>query len=85
MYKSIASADGWFFMHSNAEPDAPPVAYVLAMWALSEEGEPIGLVVLNGKAGHSKIATVPPVPGRYVHRDELTSEQLEELLGHLRS
>ncbi|WP_312163586.1 hypothetical protein [Phenylobacterium sp.] len=85
MYKSIASADGWFFMHPNVVAGSRPVTYALAMWALPEEGEPVGLVVLNSKTGPAKIATVPPVAGRYLHRDELTPDQLGELLGSLRS
>lgn len=85
MYKSIASADGWFFIHPNAEEDKPPVVYALAMWALPETGEPIGLVAINRKNAPPQITSVPPVAGRYVYRDDMTQEQLDQLLGYLRT
>lgn len=77
---NISSVSDWFFRHDGT--DGAPVVYQIAAWGLTDEGEVIGLVSAFGiqqgeqrRAPH--LVAVPPVPGTYLHRDQLSQEEQE--------
>lgn len=78
MYKQIISATDWYFRH-----DAPPgggslpVVYQIAAWALTDDGNVIGLVtVRDPETGRPKLVSPPPIPGDYLHREQLTEQEI---------
>ncbi|WP_321948291.1 hypothetical protein [Paraburkholderia sp. J10-1] len=84
MYKTITPATNWFFVHKGVPASAPPVVWHLAAWGQKENGEVIGLIgafgpdqVKDGKTPH--LVSVPPVPGAYLHRDQLSSDEVSQL------
>ncbi|HBN7237763.1 TPA: methionyl-tRNA formyltransferase, partial [Escherichia coli] len=46
-------------------------------WALKENGEVVGLVTVRDDNGRSKLVTPPPVPGDYLHKEQLTDDEKE--------
>lgn len=74
---SIAPAADWFFVHANARAGEPPVVWRIAAWGITDAGKAIGLI---GAFGHQPVernlvpalASVPPVPGEYLHWDQLS-------------
>lgn len=79
MYTQISPATDWYFKHENAPNDKRPcTVYQLTSWALTDEGEVIGLVAIRDpKSQRAKLVPPPPLPGDYLHRDQLTDEELE--------
>ena len=84
-YSQITPTHDWFFRHENPQPDAPPILYPVAAWALkipSAEGhsEVVGLIapIFPGNAGR-KLHEPPPVEGYYIHRDQLDALELAQL------
>ena len=71
-YKSITSATGWYFRDDMAK-----VVWQLAVWAMTESGEIIGLIALKNTDGSPKLVCIPSAAGRYLHRDQLTEEEFE--------
>ncbi|CAG9235939.1 hypothetical protein PSP6_690105 [Paraburkholderia tropica] len=74
-------ATDWYFVHKGASDSAPPVVYQVAAWGQKENGEVVGLVgafgadqAKEGKAPH--LVTVPPVAGSYLHREQLTGDEV---------
>ena len=77
VYKTIMPATDWFFVH---EGHSQPVVWHLAAWALTENGQTIGLIaagsdeqVNRGEVPH--LEPVPKVKGRYMHREQLTKDE----------
>lgn len=78
-YSQISPATGWYFRHENAAHDQRPCTiYQIASWALTDEGEVVGLVaVRDPETKRAKLVTPPPLVGDYLHREQLTDEELE--------
>jgi hypothetical protein len=81
MYSQIVPTSDWYFVHENVDAKSKPyTVYPVAVWALSEGSDVIGLIhagglpVENGQT--PKLITPPPIQGNYLHLSELTSEQL---------
>ncbi len=84
MYTKIVPATDWFFVHPDVLAKNPPTVWHLAAWGLTSEGEVVGLVgafgAEQGRDGVApKLVSVPPVPGVYLHRDQLTEVEREQL------
>lgn len=80
-FKQIMPADGWYFRHETAQQDGSFVMYRLAGWALTHDGNVIGLVAANFQDQQpQRLFTVPPVPGVYKHVEELTGGEKDYLL-----
>ena len=83
MPQTIIPATDWFFVHKSANEKEPPVVWNLAAWSQTENGEVIGLI---GAFGHQQAAEkktphlvpVPPVPGAYLHRSQLSPLELDQ-------
>lgn len=81
-YLSITPVQDWFFRHDGPAPGHPPVVYQVAAWALcaasGEDGrtQVVGLIsaTIGGMDGRT-LREVPPVPGCYLHRDQLSDEE----------
>lgn len=79
VYKQIMPAHDWYFVHSSVKEGGDPVVYKLVCWAVREtesQDEIVGLISPGFGDGKS-ITTVPPVPGRYLHREQLTETELK--------
>ncbi|WP_154723941.1 hypothetical protein [Vibrio cyclitrophicus] len=80
-YNQITSADGWYFVHENVvdKDDKPYVVYRVAVWALDEENDVIGLIHASGlpldNTQTPKLISPPPVQGSYLHESELSIVQ----------
>lgn len=80
-YNQITPADGWYFVHENVvdKDDKPYVVYRVAVWALDEENDVIGLIHASGlpleNTQTPKLIPPPPVQGSYLHESELSSVQ----------
>ncbi len=75
MYKTIIPATDWFFVHEGH--DKKPNVCPLAAWGLTDEGATIGLLATSERtsSGNLTLTAVPPIEGRYLHRDQLTKEE----------
>jgi hypothetical protein len=85
-YLSITPAQDWFFRHDAPTPGGLPIVYQVAAWALKapsgENGrtEVIGLIAPNFGGTESRMLhEPPPVPGCYLHRDQLNDQEREAL------
>lgn len=78
-YMQITPATNWYFRHENSPHDERShTVYQIASWALTEEGEVVGLVaVRDPKTNRAKLVTPPPLAGDYLHRDQLSEAELE--------
>lgn len=79
VYKQIIPAQDWYFVHPSAREGGDPVAYQLVCWAVREvdgKDEIVGLIAPGFSDGKG-ITTVPPVQGRYLHREQLTEAELK--------
>lgn len=78
-YTQIIPATNWYFRHENSPHDKRPcTVYQIASWALTEEGEVVGLVaVKDPETKRAKLVTPPPVAGDYLHREQLSDAELE--------
>ncbi|QIE91120.1 MULTISPECIES: hypothetical protein [Pseudomonas] len=79
IYKQIIPAQDWYFVHASAQVGGAPVVYQLVCWAVvtaGEKDEVIGLIA-PGLSDGKGITTVPPVPGRYLHREQLSDAELK--------
>ncbi len=75
-YKQIIPATDWYFRHDNVSGVAgKSTVYQLAAWALKENGEVVGLVTVRDDNGRPKLVTPPPVPGDYLHKEQLTDDE----------
>ncbi|WP_193067744.1 methionyl-tRNA formyltransferase [Halomonas sp. 3D7M] len=72
-FKSISPASDWFFRHDAPQgSSSDPILYHVAVWAVTENDEVIGLIAaFNNGVLH----TPPPVPGCYLHRDQLNENE----------
>lgn len=76
-YKQLIPATDWYFRHFTDLKDNPVIVYQLAAWALTEDGDITGLVaVYDAQDGRAKLVTPPPVKGNYLHREQLTAEEV---------
>lgn len=78
MFKQLIPAENWYFRHDNAPgSNGVSTVYQLAAWGLTEEGEVVGLVAVRDcETQRAKLVTPPPVPGDYLHREQLSEEEL---------
>lgn len=76
-YKQIIPATDWYFRHDNVPGEhGESTVYQLAAWALKENGDIVGLVTVRDiDTGHPKLVTPPPVPGDYLHKEQLTDDE----------
>jgi hypothetical protein len=77
-YKTIIPSTDWFFVQKEL-PSGPNVMRVAA-WALTEEGEVIGLlgpIAPWQKDPHARLVPPPPVEGTYLHLSQLTDKERE--------
>jgi len=88
-YTSMIPANDWFFVHENGAGGRTRfTVHHLAAWAMTAEGRTVGLLpvsdpkVENGTS--AKLVEPPPIPGQYVHRDQLTKPMLEALASYLK-
>ena len=65
-YKQIMPAVDWYFKHDD-------VVWNLAAFALTADNTVIGLV---GAGNDGTLHTVPPVKGVYLHRKQLSEEEI---------
>ncbi|MBF4800254.1 methionyl-tRNA formyltransferase [Aeromonas hydrophila] len=80
-FKQIMPADGWYFRHETAQQNGTFVMYPLAAWALTYDGNVIGLIAANFQDQQpQRLFGVPPVPGMYKHADELTPAEKNYLM-----
>ncbi len=76
-YASIIPATDWFFVHRNEDaPSAKWTVHHLAVWAVTEQDDVVGLLPVSDSSVKSgttaRLVSPPPIPGQYVHRDQLT-------------
>ncbi len=78
-FKQISTATNWYFRHENSKHDVRAcTVYQIAAWALTEKGEVVGLVTIRDpETQRAKLVPPPPLAGDYLHRDQLTNEELE--------
>lgn len=84
-YTQITPTHDWFFRHDGVKPNDPPILYPVAAWALkASNGEGmttvVGLIapIFPGDASR-KLHEPPPVDCYYIHREQLTEQELQEL------
>ncbi len=77
-YKQIMPSTDWYFRHDNVEGSlTKSTVYQLAAWALTNDGEIVGLVtVREPKTGRPMLVTPPPVVGDYLHKEQLNDDEL---------
>ncbi|EAR1644331.1 methionyl-tRNA formyltransferase [Salmonella enterica] len=68
----------WYFRHDNVEGcSTKSTVYQLAAWALTNEGDIVGLVTVRDiETGRPKLVTPPPVAGDYLHREQLEADEV---------
>lgn len=78
-YVQISPATNWYFRHDNSpHGERPCTVYQIAAWALTEEGEVVGLVaVRDPETKRAKLVAPPPLPGDYLHQEQLSAEELK--------
>ncbi|MFG8033014.1 hypothetical protein ACEOIA_32495, partial [Pseudomonas aeruginosa] len=88
-YTNIVPAQDWFYAHDRVGQDGPMIIYPVAVWVTYEktlesgevETSVMGLIAPDfGDESSNRLHTVPPLKGRYLHRNELTKEHLESLV-----
>jgi hypothetical protein len=77
-YISMIPATDWFFVHKNSGVGPQYFVNHLAAWALTDEGESVGLLpasdpALKGQTS-AKLVEPPPIEGEYIHKDRLTAD-----------
>lgn len=77
-YKQIMPSTDWYFRHDNVEGcSTKSTVYQLAAWALTNEGDIVGLVTVRDiETGRPKLVTPPPVAGDYLHREQLEADEV---------
>jgi hypothetical protein len=80
-YISIIPATDWFFVQKNDGGGAEFIIHHLAAWALTEDGESVGLLPVSdpkiqGKTT-AKLIEPPPINGEYIHKEQLTNAMLK--------
>lgn len=77
-YKQIMPSTDWYFRHDNVEGSSTKsTVYQLAAWALTHEGDIVGLVTVRDiETGRPKLVTPPPVAGDYLHREQLEADEV---------
>lgn len=78
LYKQIIPSPDWYFRHDNVEGSpTKSTVYQLAAWALTHEGEIVGLVTVHDpKTGRPILVTPPPVAGDYLHKEQLENDEV---------
>ncbi|MDL1703506.1 hypothetical protein PSV30_13835 [Yersinia pestis] len=77
-YKQIMPSTDWYFRHDNVEGcSTKSTVYQLAAWALTHEGDIVGLVTVRDiETGRPKLVTPPPVAGDYLHKEQLEADEV---------
>ena len=80
-YSNLIPATDWFYVHKQltTQADAPPGVYHVAAFALTEDGEVVGLIpVAEGRKNPPRLVPPPAgVDGFYLHRDQLNEQEAE--------
>lgn len=80
-YKTIIPATDWYFVIDAVSPQTEQIVWPLAVWALTDDDQVIGLVgVRRGgpedNAGRTPaLVAVPPLRGTYKPSADLTPEE----------
>ena len=77
-YKQLLPATDWYFRHDNVEGcSTKSTVYQLAAWALTHEGDIVGLVTVRDfETGRPKLIPPPPITGDYLHREQLDADEV---------
>ena len=77
-YKQIMPSTDWYFRHDHVEVcSTKSTVYQLAAWALTHDGEIVGLVTVRDvETGRPKLVTPPPIAGDYLHREQLEADEV---------
>lgn len=76
-YTNICPANDWFFRHAAPNEHNSAVIYQVAVWATKEDGHVIGLIAPCVNDDKHSLMAPPPVPGFYLHRDQLDDDELK--------
>lgn len=82
-YLSLTPATDWFFVHKSEDARRPHAIHRIAVWAITENGEVIGLIpvndprVTNGLT--AKLVAPPPIEGEYRHLSTFTPDMREHM------
>lgn len=78
-FTAISPGTDWFFRHEAPRgANSDPVIYHVAVWALNAEGKVVGLISSGIDSAKRSLSSAPPdVPGCYLHRDQLSADDLE--------
>lgn len=76
MYSSICPANDWFYVFDSPEPGVPTVVPIAA-WAARQGGGVVGLMGPTWDLARTpQLVELPGVRGQYVHRSQLSQEEL---------
>jgi hypothetical protein len=80
-FSCIIPAKDWFFVFKGTQGKS--VVNRIAVWAMNESGEVMGLIggidVRGNENTTQKLVSIPPVPGLYLHKDQLSPDELNSL------
>ncbi|QEL55467.1 methionyl-tRNA formyltransferase [Chromobacterium paludis] len=76
MYQTVTPAQDWFFVFKS---EGRPIVHHIAAWEQSDDGKLVGLIGGTKRNPYetSHLVTIPPVDGVYLHREQLSEEELE--------
>ncbi len=75
-FKNIIPAQDWFFYYINAPSESKYAFLRVAVWAMNDEGETVGLVAVQKGIHEPKTLEVPPpLKGGYIHWADMNEEQ----------
>ncbi|WP_301255418.1 hypothetical protein [Eleftheria terrae] len=75
-FSSLSPCSDWFYAAKGTRDEC--IVFRIAAWALTEEGEAVGLVSASSattSANVSCLVAPPPIGGRYLHVSQLDEEQ----------
>jgi len=85
-YQQITPAQDWVYVQLPIEPQYEIVVYPVAVWAMNEDGQVVGLISVPG-GGHTdkimgptcRLVSPPPLRGVYKHFRELDKNEVQAL------
>lgn len=76
MYSTILPCDGWFYANKGLQGEDQ--VFPVAVWALTDEGEVVGLIAVNdsmARDGKRQLIAPAPIDGAYLTADQLSPSQ----------